>query len=269
MMIPRRKLAASFLAMLIVMSLWPRISEGQGAREKIVLIFCDVTSSLDEGERNAVIELTSRLIQNLKPPVRYQVLPIMLETERARPLLNEKIPSLVKPSDKARYQQALSGIPAYLKQEISTLYAQTNSPGADPNRSCIISSLERAGGIFEQYRTQKNVDLYLFIVSDMLEECERNPYEVPIRLNKTNIKNEIETVKKKVIRVGKLAGVQVAMVVPAGRAYTSSYGHPPLRSLGEFWRTVFRQAGFGGAQLSDPEKFYFGSGLPERFQRPW
>lgn len=265
---PRQRLFALLVTVLAAMSSWPPASQAQRIREKVVLVFCDVTSSLDPAERKAVADLTARILQNLKPPVRYQVVPILLETEAVAPLMSEEIPALVKPSDKTRYQKTLALLPDYLDRKIATLHTQANGPGKDPNRSCIINSLERATVIFDQHRARPDVDLHLIVVSDMLEECAQSPYGALIRLNKTDIAKEIEMVKKPA-SVGRLAGVRVALVVPAGETYKPNYVHPPMRELGKFWRAVFQQAGLGEKQLNDPGSFYFGPGLPERLRKPW
>jgi hypothetical protein len=253
--------------LLLASVVWPAGSLG-GVREKVVLVFCDITSSLDLSERNAVADLTANIILNLEPPVRYEVLPIMLETERAKPIISERVPVLVKPSDKLQYRKALEALPAYLNKEISALYERANGPGTDPDRSCIINALERASGIFDQYRSQGAYELHMIIVSDMLEECKQSPYGVPIRLNRVDIQKEIELAKKPA-KLGNLAGVRVALVVPSGGIYSSKYVRPPLRNLADFWRTIFRHSGLPPQQLNNPDTFYFGPGLPERLRRPW
>lgn len=255
------------LVLLLALGVLPSGSVGS-VREKVVIIFCDVTSSLDLSERNAVADLAANIILNLEPPVRYEVLPIMIETERGKPIISEQVPALVKPSDKAQYRKALAALPAILNREISNLYARANGPGTDPDRSCIINSLERASGIFDQFRSHGKFDLHMVIVSDMLEECKQNPYGVPIRLNRADIQKEIELAAKPA-KLGNLAGVRVAVVIPSSGTYSSSYVRPPLRRLADFWRTVFRHSGLEPQQLNNPDMFYFGPGLPERFRRPW
>lgn len=239
--------------------------ESQQSRGKVVLIFCDVTSSLNPEERDSVSNLAAQIVQNLDPPVDFQVLPILLDTERSDVLLEGSISSLVKPSDKARLAEKRKRIPAALKKKIAGLYESANRP-SDPNRSCIVNALDRASRIFVQYAQNKNLDLHLIILSDMLEECETSPYG-RILLNKKDIRPEIERAKGSV-SLRNLSGVQVALVLPV-RNNGSSYVAPPTGQLEEFWRAVFGKAGLTTAQDDSQGLFYFGAGLPQRMKKPW
>lgn len=245
-----------------------RPQAANAGREKVVVILCDVTSSLDVGERAAVAELAGSIIRKLSPPVRYEVLPILLDPERARPLISENVPRLVKPSDKERYRRRLAQMPRVIDGQMASLYERVNGPGQDPDRSCIIASIGRAAGFFEQFRGEGAVDLHLIILSDMIEECRENPLGVPIRLNHRDITKEV-SIARRPGEFPNLSGVQVALIVPPTSQSLRGEERPSLRMLKTFWAEIMAQHKLSAKELADPDRFYFGSGLPERLKSPW
>jgi hypothetical protein len=236
------------------------------SRDRVMLIFCDVTSSLDHSELTTASRLTSEILRNVTPPVHYELFPIMLGTERASPILRQQVPPLDRPSDRRRYTEFLNTLPGALGKELAAIYVGANGQGQDPDRSCIIEALDRAARIFNQLSSAKSLDLV--IVSDMIEECEQNPYGKPIRLNKKDISKEIALVQQRA-RLPNLSRVRISIVLPTTSLSTPQRPRPPLRSLEAFWRAVLQSCGFTASDLDNPEQFYFGPGLPERFQRKW
>jgi hypothetical protein len=242
-------------------------AEGQ-IQKRALLIFCDVTSSLDVGELTTGARLAATIIQNAMPPVRYKVVPIMLNTDSIAPVLDEDVPPLIG-ANRAAYRKSLESLPAYLEEKLKAQYVDVNNgPSADPNRSCIINSLERAAPFFNQYRANAK-ELDLVIISDMIEECRKSPYQQTIQLNRADIRNEIKTAQEKV-NLPNLAGVRVILIIPSSSsADTGKHVRPPVRQLKEFWEAVFSQAGFPPASMQNYENFYFGSDLPDRYRKPW
>lgn len=237
-------------------------------QKRVLLIFCDVTSSLGVGEVAKGARLAATIIQNAMPPVRYRVVPIMLSTDSVAPVLDEDVPPLIG-ANRIAYRKALEGLPPHLEEKLKAQYADVNhGPGADPNRSCIINSLERAVPFFEENRKHaKSLDLV--IVSDMIEECAKSPYKQVIQLNRADIQGEIRVAQGRV-NLPSLAGVRVTLVIPsAGAADAVKHVRPPVRQLEQFWKAVFSQAGFQPAGMQNVERFYFGPDLPDRYRRPW
>lgn len=236
-------------------------------RKRVLLIFCDVTSSLGVGEVAAGARLAAKIIQNAVPPVRYRLVPIMLSTDSVAPVLDEDVPPQIG-ANRVSYRKALEGLPAFLEDKLKAQYADVNhGQGADPNRSCIINSLERAMPFFNEHRKQAK-ELDLVIISDMIEECAKSPYQQTIQLNRGDIQGEIKIAQGKV-NLPSLAGVRVTMVMPSNGYADAKHVRPPVRQLEQFWKAVFSQAGFPLKEIQNTGRFYFGPDLPDRYRRPW
>lgn len=232
---------------------------------RVALIFCDVTSSLNENQLTAVADLTAQVVRNLEPPVRYQVIPIMMQTEEASPVMDENVPDLTTPSDRQKYKQALQALPAFLRERLSQLYGKVNEPSADPDRSCIVGALSRASGLLEQFDNASSADVIL--ISDMIEECKQTPFGFPLRLNKVEIGSEIEKVKS-AGALPSLKQARIAFILPAS-SEEAIQARPSLRDLRIFWGSVGLKAELSQGDLKDPRRFYLGPGLPERLRAVW
>lgn len=236
-------------------------------QKRVLLIFCDVTSSLDVGEITAGAHLAARIIQNATPPVSYRLVPILLSTEGVTAILDEDVPPLIGTA-RVSYRNALVALPALLEEKLKAQYVDVNQgPGKDPNRSCIINSIVRAAPFFRQNRKIAK-ELDLVIISDMIEECARSPYQQTIQLNRGDITKDIRIARGKV-DLPSLAGVRVTLLTFSGSSANARVnGRPSPQQLEQFWKTVFSQAGLDPAKEEDRDRFYFGPDLPKWFRKP-
>lgn len=231
-------------------------------KDRVVLIFSDVTSSLVKSEREQVATLTSKVVDGLPPGTRYYVYPVQIEAQKLKAIDEGRIvvenPAMDIATKAARKKK--------ISTEIETLYEKIKSTKRPPDsegnpdyHTCILYTLEFAQDQFKQF--DPNADFELIYVSDMIEECNTTPMGKPISLLKTNITEEIKLAQKTNLNF-RLSHVRVSMIIPATNETYEVGGRPNLSHLRDFWEAVLSKCGFNEQQLAQDEHFYFSSGLP-------
>src|SRR5262249_25163510 len=136
-------------------------------RERVVLIFSDVTSSLVESESEQVATLTSSVVDSLPPATRYFIYPVQVEGQKLEPLDEGRI--VVQDADAAEGMKMVRK--DKLKHKIAELYnliksvkQPPDSRGKPDNHTCILDTLEFAQNRFKEF-DQKKTDFELVYVS--------------------------------------------------------------------------------------------------------
>lgn len=243
----------------------------QPRRTTVALIFSDVTSSLVQQESKRVAALTADVLDALPPGTNYAVYPIQMETQRLAPIREGTVTAgRGTTADLAIKQQRREE----LDQAITELYEQTRKvrdhgslEGRPDNHSCILNSLTFAEQQFRQFADRDRYDLELIFISDMIEECNRTPMRRPITLAKKDISKEIKLAETVDLSLN-LSAARVTMIIPSTmETYRQSQAQrPDLRELQAFWKQVMKHCGFDDESLLDDKRFYFSSGLPQRFK---
>jgi hypothetical protein len=232
-------------------------------RERVVLIFSDVTSSLLESESNEVGTLTSNVVDTLIPGTRYYVYPIQIEAQKLKPMYEGTIIAQDRGTAKAVNQARRTKI----SEEIKALYDKIKSVkrsdayGNPDNHTCILYTLEFAQNVFKQF-DQSKTDFDLVYVSDMIEECNTTPMGKPISLGKANISEAIKLAQQTNLNLN-LFNARVSMIIPATNDSYVARGRPNVSDLRNFWKAILLHCGFNQEFLESGEKFYFSSGLPK------
>jgi hypothetical protein len=235
-------------------------------RERVVLIFSDVTSSLLEKESQQVGTLTSNVLDSLPPGTQYYVYPIQIEALKLEPMYEGRVIG----QDRAARKAVSDARKNKISEEIKRLYAliksdrRSDAYGKPDNHTCILYTLQFAQKVFKQF-DQKNTDFDLIYVSDMIEECNTTPMGKPISLGQANISEAIKLAKETDLNLD-LSYARVSMIIPAATdaTYTAS-GRPNLSDVQDFWEAILLHCGFSEDSLKDSRKFYFKSGLPLYF----
>jgi len=166
-------------------------------KEKMVFIFCDVTTSLEGTERAEVARMAADILNHLPPGTSYKVYPIQAETS-ALAQINRK-ESSIPPREKDEGLQMLleNRRKQGLINELANISKETNTPQdegerRDDNRTCILNALNFADNQFKQFSAER-YDRELVIISDMLEECTDTPLKRPVNIKKPNITPELNS----------------------------------------------------------------------------
>lgn len=234
-------------------------------KQRVVLIFSDVTSSLLPSENKEVVDLTCSVIDSLLPGTRYYVYPVQVEPQKLERIYEGVIAA---PSTPAATQALKDARRREIEKKIVELYAlikknRRPGPGSRDNHTCIIYTLEFAQNKFREF-DRKNTDFELVYVSDMIEQCNTTPMGKPISLGQTNISEQIKLAQQTNLNLD-LSYSNVSMIIPATSETYTAGGRPSVSDLKNFWEAILSHCGFDKEVLKSSEKFYFASGLPRRF----
>jgi len=232
-------------------------------RERVVLIFSDVTSSLLKSESEQVANLTCEIVDSLPPGTQYYVYPIQVEAQKLEPMYE----GTVMAQDRATTKAVSDARKKKIFDEIGKLYEliratkRSDAYGKPDNHTCILYTLNKAQTILNQF-DQKNTDFDLIYVSDMIEECNVTPMGKPISLEQTNISEAIKLAKGTNLNLD-LSHARVSMIIPvaADGTYTAN-GRPNTSDVRAFWEAILLHCGFDEDSLKNSQKFYFSSELP-------
>ncbi len=252
----------------------PRCPEPPPERTKVALIFCDVTNSLTKGENRRVGSIAADIVSSLPPGSIYKLYPIQIQTQIPAPIevdANEdgrlddedyRIPP--EPANnveegrtaetRKRWRERAREL---ILKSVDGLYDQMNK-GPD-NRTCIVNALSFASNYLStNYGDTQKYEPLLFIISDMVEECNSTPLPGQLlKMNKPDISEEIQKAKALSAeqpapdgrRFGcRLADVTAYCVFPASpETPTVPRARRPDRDqVKEFWNAVFGVCGLKG-----------------------
>lgn len=245
-----------------------QVQDAPSKPKRLVVVFVDVTRSLVESERNVVIKKSSEILSNLTPGTEYRVYPIQIETSIVDPVAQGRVLAPKNALD-PEPRRALQQLKKKVEESIAELYGKS-AAGTD-NQSCILNALPTAGEEFRRFRGRhrnRNVELDLVFVSDMIEECDRTPVG-KIELDKKDISRETEAVTKFECDAN-LSDVIISVVIPATAGLDPAVlrdRRPDLTDRSKFWKKAFHSCDFPEKRFADPEWFNFSPGIPTRFQK--
>ena len=237
-------------------------------RERVVIIFSDVTSSLLPSESNGVATLTCDILDSLPPGTRYFVYPIQIEPQKLEPIDEGTIVAepirTTADAVKAARRDKISHETKKLYDLIKSVKRPADGYGSPDNHTCILYTLQFAQDKFRQF-DQNNTDFDLIYISDMIEECNTTPMGRPISLGKRNISEAITLAQQTNLNLD-LSYARVSMIVPATNDTYLVPGRPNVSDLRDFWKAILLHCGFTEELLKNNQKFYFSSGIPRHLQ---
>jgi hypothetical protein len=232
------------------------------AKDRIVLIMSDVTSSLLESESQQVGNLTCDVVESLPPGTRYSIYPIQIEAHNLHAIYEGTIIDENRTTTKVVIAARRDKILTEIKKlyELIKTVKRSDAYGKPDNHTCILYTLEFAQKIFKQF-DQQNTDFDLIYVSDMIEECNTTPMGKPISLRRGNISEAIKLAKNTKLNLD-LSYVRVSMLIPATDATYTAGGRPNPSDVQAFWEAVLAHSGFSEDSLKGGQRFSFSSVLP-------
>jgi hypothetical protein len=212
-------------------------------KERMVFIFCDVTTSLEGTERAEVARMAADILNHLPPGTSYRVYPIQAETAVLAPINKELV---IPPKEKSVGLQALLDKRRQqgLVNDLANISKETNAPQdgnerRDDNRTCILNALNFAENQFKQFSAER-YDRELVIISDMLEECSVTPLKRPINIKKPDITQELKLAGE-FPEGNDFSNVKISIIVPGTLETYVKYApgkKPPMGALQGFWKGI-------------------------------
>lgn len=220
-------------------------------KTKAVLIFCDVTSSLNRNEIEKVTEIASTTLDELPEGSYYSLFPININSDRPSLMLKGTVPVLdnKRPSEKAGYEELKNRRKIFIKEKIDSLYTKIN-PIQPTNRSCILNTIP----FIQNYRARylqnhtATFDFRVLYISDMIEDCDNTILGRPIHLDSLNISSEISMIDSFDFKFD-LSLVNIEVIIPPG-IYTKpdsikknqgSTNPPRELDLQKYWGKFFEK----------------------------
>ncbi len=264
----RKLLSLALLSLLVIAACGPVEIKQRVIKQRVVLIFSDVTSSLLETESASVANLTSDVIDSLTPGSKFSVVPIQVQPERLSPINEDVIAAVSSPAVdvviKQSRRERLTGRINELYKKIREFKVPAPLYGSPDNHSCILGTLSYAEAYFRQF---PDADLELIYISDMIEECNETPFGRAINLAQPEITREIAEALSLQTSY-KLGRARISVIIPTNDDTYTAGTRPPLSSVKQFWEKVFMKCGFDQDALKSNDRFYFRAGLPDRFKPP-
>ena len=205
-------------------------------KKKAVFIFCDVTGSLIKEESEQVAKLTADILDRLEPEAVFKLLPIHMKTDAAEAIMetNNTIQSGGKVPDYLKTDRRNK-----ISEQITTLYQTVNAPEQKPERTCLLSGLDRAREFFVNLKNDE-YDYELVFISDMIEHCQNTPAGkgVVVSIKDQKPEDALNSISKATFP--DLSNARITVIVP-GKDETISKGtiKPNKQTLFAFWSKVF------------------------------
>lgn len=236
----------------------------------VVLIFCDLSTSVDSAAILKVERDVSKLMLNFPYETRLYILPIV-ESPFVKPILDFTYPGkATRPSDIEKNKALVRRAAQYAPQKIKELYRKEFSGPNAQNKplSCILRSLETAHSYFSQFRSiqGEKFEFELIYLSDMIEECKNSPVG-GVFLTKGSHNAALQNLQNYKPDFD-LSYARVSIIVSVD-AYDEESKYISYEQLKDVWQKIFARAGFSAERFRE---FGFLSTIPPRFEfskSPW
>lgn len=236
---------------------------------KVVLLWCDVTSSLKDLESGEVSSIAAAILDHFPQDTKYVLYPIQTETGRPVAIIKSG-PSLEDPPSNDNSDGAAPANvdrASFIKKEVKRLYQENKQKHPDDRRTCILNTLDVSAKFFSQF--DDRYDPELVFVSDMIEDCRNTPLHQGVHLDKQPFAETIKLVDS-FASPPDLSKLRITIIVPTAKdTSTAPAGQrPDPRDLERFWKTVLVKCRFNQSDFTNQERFYWSpEGLPERFKQ--
>lgn len=229
----------------------------------VVLIFCDLTASVDSSSIRKVARDAYNLIFVFPYQTRLIIYPID-ESPFVKPILDFTYPSkATKNSQIHKNKIWIRNVARSAYDSIINLYhaEYSNSKTGSRPISCIMRSLETAHCQFMQFKdvSGKKYSYELIYLSDMLEECGTSPVG-PVAFTKKYFRNSLERLEAYQPEFD-LSYANVSIIISVEQ-YAMESAYISYEELKTAWKKVFMKVGFSAERI---EGFNFLPTIPPKF----
>jgi len=225
----------------------------QPERTRTVLLFVDVTSSLTQVQIDRVIETAGTIIQGMRNGTTLFVYAIQSDSQATYFLKHE----FTRPENLKKARQAKAARTALeheVGEDIFDLYCSINwnderTKEACRNRqilpvpqndlrSCILGTLTHISRKTADLNQAGKGPVHVIYVSDMIEECDRNPLGQMIKLTHPDLKPDVANIAR-FQTLPDLGGVRLTVIVPRTPAGQPDPRMPAFDDLRAYWGAIF------------------------------
>lgn len=206
----------------------------------LVVIFADVTSTITPTEHESVAQLLRCLIHRAPPRARVFAFPLSANVQQAELLTPVwTVPSRNQVGAAQKGQQGAQTAADGAVKKLRHLYADvSNRAGAIEARTCIFDALRRAEGLAQANPT---TPIEVYIISDLVEDCESSYNDKIVQLNKKNIERDIAAVEQVKSPLLRLNGASVTLLLPrSDETQKTKERRPSVSQRRRFWEVILR-----------------------------
>lgn len=231
------------------------ISDGAPAPASLRLIFADMTNSLTDEEHASVSEAVAHLVDSSPQGSRVIVLPISRNVQQAKAILDFQKLGGEGMSDIQQTRQLAAAAEKALGERMKEVWEKVNAPGQPSNRTCVFDALRRAAAEVRSLDDGQVAEVYL--VTDMVEECDESFDSRPLLLNVAKITaDDMDRAAKPAIPLPDLRRATVSVVIPQFDADEQRTVRPTPTQLEAFWSPIITRCNVAA--------FKFNVSLPKR-----
>jgi hypothetical protein len=225
------------------------------SRARTTLLFVDVTSSLTQLQIDQVIETSGTIIQGMRGGT--DLLVYAIQSDPHAPPFAEH--HFIRPTNRAETYRAQAGMMRLqneVSEDIFDLYCSINwndertkkacrnrqilpRPQSDL-RSCILGTLTHVFRKVEDLKRAGKGPVDVIYVSDMIEECERNPLGRMIKLTHRDLRSDISEIPK-FRGLPDLGRTRLTVIVPRGIEQQNP-NMPDFDDLRSYWGEIFSRS---------------------------
>jgi hypothetical protein len=270
------------------------ISNSNGSSENktapkttVALVFCDVTNSLTREENRKVGSLAADIVDKLPDKTIFRLYPIQIQTQLQAAIKidinkngkdddeDHSVVEIISNTQRDEYEKVKQKRREQIENGVDDLYERLNKVPQD-NRTCILNALGFAHNFFLPiYGDSSKYDLRMYLISDMIEECNTSPLPVRrVEMDRRNISREI-SLANTLPQSWNLSGVQIMCIFPTASGTAENQGTPDVSSarrpnrddVKSFWNTVFKRCGFKDEDFQSGRILWIDSGeLPDQLK---
>lgn len=241
----------------------------------LILVFIDITTSVDGQSIDSVIEKAKNLVTSLPFNSRIVVFPID-NNDFPEKLLDYTIPkcddeTLTGMLKDVADKRCRTGITERIDEfgaSIKTKYEDLKQNTSIKQRSCIINTLSKINEFFK-HEDKNTYTFEVLYLSDMIEECNSSVGSIYLCSNrrppvKEDILKEIQSRYNPNFRLKEILDNNISFVITTKILGSAQYKCLFQEGHKEVWRNVFSKVGYSE---SDFESFPFTSEIPGKFKK--
>lgn len=251
-------------------------------KPSLILVFCDVSNSVDSSSIKNVISKAKMIISALSDGSKIVIYPIddndypekILELSSPKNKEDDNFTGILKEQvdkdKKTQLEKLLNEKAVELETKINSRYEEILNDKSSKHRSCIFNTFSKINEFFKNEDSEK-YNFEVIYLSDMIEQCNSNVGSVficggkkgDLPTKKEEVLKNIDTNLLPTINLKKLIGKNISIVITTKMMGSSDYKCLSPQNHLEIWEKAFGKAGYTKEEF---ELIPFGDDLPNRFK---
>lgn len=216
---------------------------------RLLVIFVDLTLSLNEVQRKSVVVNLQNLVGSIPPETRVVVFPLLKDVQSAGPIVTMELGRADTMDQRRQLRESRGRIYTQIEGEFEAAKDLKNRRSQQLQQTCVTSALAEAAQQVKGLRNETPIDIVL--ISDMLESCDRSLFGSRIDFEQASIPDAL---LRRVERLAKnetfdLHNARVTVVRPASGLSELKGQHLAPDVVRRFWETVITQCNVDKANV--------------------